>query len=38
MSRTHFETSIPNFPSVLGFMIAALTYFSGICGPKFSKK
>jgi hypothetical protein len=27
---------VPNFPSALGVqMIAALTYFSGICGPKF---
>ena len=38
MSRTHFVTAVPNFPSALGFMIAALTYFSGIWGTKFSKK
>ena len=30
MSRTHFETSVPNFPSALGFMIAALTSLAAL--------
>jgi hypothetical protein len=38
MSKTHLAASVPNFPSALGFMIAALTYFSGVCGMKFSEK